>query len=33
MMELEEGAKPIIVTPYRHPKAYKDKIDKAIKEL
>jgi hypothetical protein len=30
---LEEGAKPIITTPYRHPNKYKDKIEKAIKEL
>lgn len=32
-VELEEGAKAVIVTPYRHPKAYKDEIKKAIKEL
>jgi len=30
---LEEGAKPVITTPYRHPNKYKDKIEKAIKEL
>jgi hypothetical protein len=29
----EEGAKPIITTPYRHPKKYKDEIEKVIKEL
>lgn len=32
-VELEEGAKPVIVTSYRHLKAYKDEIEKAIKEL
>jgi len=32
IIELEAGAKPIITTPYRHPKKYKDEI-KAIKEL
>jgi hypothetical protein len=26
IIELEEGAKPIITTPYRHPKKYKDEI-------
>jgi hypothetical protein len=30
---LEEGAKPIITTPYRHPKKFKDEIEKSIKEL
>jgi hypothetical protein len=30
---LEEGAKPIITTPCRHPKKFKDEIEKAIKEL
>jgi hypothetical protein len=33
IIELEAGAKPIITTPYRHPKKYKDEIEKAIKEL
>ena len=33
VIELEEGAKPVIITPYRHPKRYKDEIEKAIKEL
>jgi hypothetical protein len=33
IIELEEGAKPFITTPYRHPKKYKDEIEKAIKEL
>jgi hypothetical protein len=30
---LKEGAKPVITTPYRHPKKHKDKIESAIKEL
>jgi hypothetical protein len=30
---LEEGAKPVITTPYRHPKKFKDEIEKTIKEL
>jgi hypothetical protein len=33
IIELEVGAKPVITTPYRHPKKYKDEIEKAIKEL
>jgi hypothetical protein len=33
IIELEEGAKPIITMPYIHPKKYKDEIEKAIKEL
>jgi hypothetical protein len=33
IIELEEGAKPVITTPYRHPKKYKDEIEKPIKEL
>jgi hypothetical protein len=32
-IELEEGAKPMITTPYRHPKKFKDEIEKTIKEL
>jgi hypothetical protein len=32
-IELEEGAKPVITTPYRHPKKFKDEIEKDIKEL
>ncbi|XP_059075327.1 uncharacterized protein LOC131875270 [Cryptomeria japonica] len=32
-IELEEGAKPVITTPYRHPRAYKDEIEKTIHEL
>ena len=31
VIELEEGANPVIITPYRHPKRYKDEIEKAIK--
>jgi hypothetical protein len=30
---LEEGAKPMITPPYRHPRRFKDEIEKAIKEL
>ena len=30
---LEKGAKPIMITPYHHPKKHKDEIEKAIKEL
>jgi hypothetical protein len=33
VIEIEEGWKPIITTPYRHLKRPKDKIEKAIKEL
>jgi hypothetical protein len=33
IIELEEGAKPVITTPYRHPKKYKYEIEKAIKEI
>jgi hypothetical protein len=33
IIELEAGAKPVITTPYRHPKKYKDNIEKAIKVL
>ena len=33
IIELEEGAKPIMITPYRHPKRLKDEIEKTIKEL
>jgi hypothetical protein len=32
-IELEAGATPVITTPYRHPKRFKDEIEKAIKEL
>jgi hypothetical protein len=33
IIELEEGGKPVITTLYRHPKKYKDEIEKAIKAL
>jgi hypothetical protein len=33
IIELEARAKPVITTSYRHPKKYKDEIEKAIKEL
>jgi hypothetical protein len=32
-IELEEGAKPMITPPYRHPRRFNDEIEKAIKEL
>jgi hypothetical protein len=32
-IELEEGAKLVITTPYRNPKKLKDEIEKGIKEL
>lgn len=31
--DMEDGAKPIITTPYRHPRAYTDEIEKTIHEL
>ena len=33
IIELEEAAKPIITTSYRHPRHYKEEIEKTIKEL
>lgn len=33
LIKLKQGAKPIITTPYRHPKSYKEEIEKTIKEL
>jgi hypothetical protein len=33
IIELEAGAKPVITTPYTHPRKYKDEIEKAIGEL
>ena len=33
IIKLEEGAKPMITTPYRHPKKFKDEIEKEIKEF
>jgi hypothetical protein len=32
-IELEAGATPMITMLYRHPKRFKDEIEKAIKEL
>jgi hypothetical protein len=32
-IELEEGAKHMITSPYHHPRRFKDEIEKAIKEL
>jgi len=32
-IELEEGEKPVITTPYRHPNKFKDEIEKSIKAL
>jgi hypothetical protein len=32
-IELEEGAKPVITTPYKHPNKFKDEIEKVIHEL
>ncbi|KAH9290754.1 hypothetical protein KI387_034871, partial [Taxus chinensis] len=33
VIELKEGAKPVITMPYRHPKKFKDEIEKPIREL
>ena len=33
IIELEKGTQEVITTPYRHPKRYKDEIEKTIKEL
>ena len=33
IIEMEEGEKLVITTPYRHPKNHKEEIEKAIKEL
>ena len=33
IIELEERTQAVITTPYRHPKRYKDEIEKTIKEL
>jgi len=33
VIELETGTKPIVINPYRHPKVFKDEIEKTIKEL
>eukprot|EP00253_Pinus_taeda_P003165 PITA_03165 len=32
-IELEQGIQTVITTPYRHPKAYRDEIERAIQEL
>ena len=32
-IEMEDGAKPVLTTPYCHPRAYKDEIDRTIHEL
>ena len=33
IIELEEGTKPLMITPYMHRKRLKDEIEKTIKEL
>jgi hypothetical protein len=33
MIDLEAGATPVITAPYRHPKKFKDEIEKEIKEF
>jgi hypothetical protein len=33
IIDLEEGEKPVITMPYRHPNKYKDEIKKAIKDI
>lgn len=33
VIELQEGAKPVITTPYHHSKVFKDEIEKTIKVL
>jgi hypothetical protein len=33
VIDLEEGLKPLIATPYRHMKRFKDEIEKVIMEL
>ena len=32
-IELEQGIQAVITTPYRHPKAYRDEIERTIQEL
>lgn len=32
-IELKEGTKPMITTPYRHPQRFKEEIEKTINEL
>ena len=31
VIELEEGAKPIMITPYHHPKKHKDEIKRKLR--
>ena len=33
VIEMEEGSKSVITTPYRHPRHFKEEIEKTIKEL
>ena len=33
VIELKEEAKPIMITPYFHPKKHKDEIENLIKDL
>jgi hypothetical protein len=33
VIELEEGSKPMITTPYRHMKNFKEEVENSIKEL
>jgi hypothetical protein len=32
-IDLEVGSTPVIIAPYRHPKRFKDEIEKGIKEF
>jgi hypothetical protein len=32
-IDMEEGAKPVITTPYHHPRRFKYEIEREIKEL
>ena len=31
VIELEQGAKPVMIIPYHHPKKHKDEIEKALR--
>lgn len=33
MIELQDGSKLVMITPYKHPRVYKEDIEKEIKEL
>ena len=33
VIDLQEGSNPIITTPYRHPKRFKEEIEKTTKEI